>query len=110
MTNNVRPSTAGPVRRQRNRALATIDIVVGIVLLLVGAYNLFTQLALQFAAPNEGLGVPLKVLSVISWAIGLIGFGFFVSRRRVAFYWPIIGLALLYGSLLLFIAIAQANR
>jgi hypothetical protein len=99
-----------PARRQRTRAFVIVDIVVGVLLTLISAWYMFVQLGLQFTSGLEGFGVPLKVLSVLSWFIGTAFFIVFAVRKRVAFYWPLVGLVLMYASAAIILVIAGASK
>ncbi len=107
-----KPKTAGSSAepRQRNRALVILDIVVGVLFALIGISYMFLLLQVRFVHPHEAFGVALKIFSVASWVAGVGVFITFATRRRVAFYWPIVGIAvmLVIANLLALIAGASA--
>ena len=99
-----KPTTKPP----RNRALAITDIVVGVVFALIGAWYMFTFLQLSFRPPHEGFGVPFKILTVASWVAGVAVFILFATRRRISFYWPIVGIVAMIVVGLIITSVAAA--
>lgn len=93
---------------QRNRAIAIADIVVGVVFALIGAWYMFSFLQLSFRAPHEAFGVPFKIFTVLAWVIGVAAFILFATRKRLAFYWPIVGIILMFLVGLIITSIAAA--
>lgn len=95
MTTKPKPADTSVASRRHNRALITIDIVVGVLFALIGISYMFLLLQVRFVHPHEAFGVALKIFSVASWVAGVGVFITFASRRRVSFYWPIVGIAVM---------------
>jgi TRAP-type uncharacterized transport system fused permease subunit len=92
----------------RSRALTIIDIVAGVVFALIGAWYMFSFLQLDFRAPHEGFGVPFKIFTVLAWVVGIAVFILFATRKRISFYWPIVGIAAMFLVGIIITSIAAA--
>ena len=102
------PTTTRP---RRNRALVVIDIIAGILFGLLGLYYVFyLTVFVTFAAPHQAFDLPYRALIFLSWLAGVVVFIIFAVRRRVAFYWTIVGIALMLivGNVIVAIAGATA--
>jgi hypothetical protein len=105
--------------RTRNRLLVTVDVIVGIVVIFFGLLLALVVVAAatQFGAinagvcesgPYEGLTCNAGALSftvgamitvaLFGWALTLGMFIVNLIRRRLAFYWPIIGFVIIVAS------------
>lgn len=83
--------------------------MTGILLALVGGvFALAGPFLLPFTAEFRWAGILLVVLSTVAWLVGAVMLVVFAVRRRVSFYWSIIGIALVFGSWYLVLAIAAS--
>lgn len=100
------PSQSGA--SNRCRVFRIIDIVASALISLVGLLLMLILITLPgfidslFVQPFNAV---VKILTVVGWFGGTAMFILFATRRRVTFYWPIVGIfaILLFFNLLAFI-------
>jgi hypothetical protein len=97
MTTNGAGGDSATGRRPRSRALAIADTVVGVVLALLGLLMMLILLSVfvdaSFVQPYDAI---VKVLIVLGWFGGSALFILFATRRRLSFYWPLVGIVAMF--------------
>lgn len=84
-------------RTPRPRALAVVDIGIAVLASLISLFFMFYLIYQADLFINQALGVTLKILAVIGWFGGTAMFVLFATRDRYALYWPLIGIAAMFG-------------
>jgi hypothetical protein len=83
---------------QRHRAVRIADVVVGAILAGVGLLLMLILLAVlvdaYFVQPFNAI---VKVLIVLGWFGGTAVFILFATRRRLSFYWPVVGVVAMFA-------------
>jgi hypothetical protein len=89
----MKPGSAPPVHSngRRNRGLVILDPVAAVLLAFISGSFMFFLID-QGTVLLQPFGVPLMILAVVSWFAGTAMFILFAVRRRVSFYWPVVGI------------------
>jgi hypothetical protein len=103
----MKPGSAPPAatKAPRNQVIVILDLVAAIALTFVGGSFMFFLIA-QGTVFLQPFGVILMILSVASWFGGTAMFILFAVRRRVSFYWPVVGIAMMFAFFYLLVFIA----
>jgi hypothetical protein len=108
MTTTPGSTLPAPTEFAGNRQLGTLDLIASVILTLIGASFVLYLIAQSASFPPFG-GL-LVALSVFSWIGGTATFIVFTVRKLVSFYWPVVGIALMFAFFYLLVFVATVVR